>query len=327
MKRSLDMTHYSRPNESGGLPSMQEHLTGAEDDDIERMQGRSSNSFAALPVVPSAQSPNINLRRHRRINDPNQANEPASTSRGDRPSLRIPKNDHLTTISKMNARPQVKRGTTREENAETFKGGDTIPSKFATAAVTILRKVVALISLDDDGYDFTKVGGYISFVQDTIIGLFIGILIISALLCLDFFGVYHTRHSHELIRALPSVNDPETIATIEKHSDLKLMPWPEYEIKHEEILGKTLSNMKESLEKQTNEMEKYLKEIGHVKDEYDELMSHPMLELKRYCGDCKWSRDGKVSCDARVQFLQDTHETSLIMAKINVTKHPSCKKG
>jgi len=143
---------------------------------------------------------------------------------------------------------------------------------------------------------------------------------------LDFFGVYHTRHSRELIRALPSVNDPETIATIETFSDLKLMPRPEYEIKQGEILGKTLSSMKESLERQTKEMENYLKEMRHVKDEYDKLMSHPLLELKRYCGDCKWSKDGKVSCDARVQFLQDTYETSLPMAKINVMKHPSCKK-
>mmetsp|Transcript_11990 Transcript_11990/g.22264 ORF Transcript_11990/g.22264 Transcript_11990/m.22264 type:complete len:339 (-) Transcript_11990:470-1486(-) len=296
-----------------------------------------SDSFATLPG--SAHNPET-IQRRRRLNDePYQANEPTPGPTQDHRPLSIPQHNHTTVVTTRGLR-HVKRDTTREDDVEApqHKGS---PSKATNAfgaasdsasdsahhpvflAKMILRKVVTLLSSDEDNYDFTKPGeAFINLLKDVIIGAIWGVIIIVIMIFSDPGGYFRNVTFQSL------VIDPESIVSIEESSDLKFMPIAEYEIKRKEIddAADKMANIDEIIGTRHKDVEMTKKEMETIEHEYHKLMAHPLIGLNNYCGECPWSGDGKVSCDGRVNFLQEKHNTKLNTARINAMLHSSCKK-
>jgi len=193
-------------------------------------------------------------------------------------------------------------------------------------AKVIFKKVVSLL-VSSDEEDITQPGGVVTLLKDIILGVILGVLTISTLIFLDHRDVVHFQSAHNFRNAaFQLLNDPETLKNIEESSDLKFMTMNDYTTKMKEIesVSEKIKGHEEVLAKRISEGEEKAKEVEGIKEEYNKLMSHPILGLDKYCGGCSWS--GRTTCDGRVQFLQDTYNTRPIAAKINAMNHASCKK-
>mmetsp|Transcript_31438 Transcript_31438/g.58111 ORF Transcript_31438/g.58111 Transcript_31438/m.58111 type:complete len:244 (-) Transcript_31438:615-1346(-) len=234
----------------------------------------------------------------------------------------------------------AKKDTPPQEDIEAPKDKGKASNAFAVASASnsggghnpvflakvIFRKVFNLLVTSDEE-DITQPGGIITLFKDIIVGIILGVLTISTLIFLDHRDVVHFQSAHNFRNAaFQLLNDPETISNIEESSDLKFMTLTDYEYKRKEIDSVTdkIASKEEALEKRTNEAEERKKEVASIKEEYESLMTNPILGLDKFCGGCAWN--GKVTCEGRVQFLQATYNTRPIAAKINSMIHTSCIK-
>mmetsp|Transcript_1157 Transcript_1157/g.2492 ORF Transcript_1157/g.2492 Transcript_1157/m.2492 type:complete len:239 (+) Transcript_1157:278-994(+) len=194
-------------------------------------------------------------------------------------------------------------------------------------AKVVARKVFDIIMADDDDADLMTVAGIVTLLKDIILGVILGVLTISFLILLDHRNIVHFQSAHNFRNAaFQLMNDPETIASLEEDSEMKFVTLQEYESKMKEIDGvqEKIKNSQETLEKRNKEAEEKQKEIEEIKDEHKKLMENPLLGLANYNGGGRWS--GKLSCDQRVSYLQDTYNTRPLIAKIDAMKHEGCKK-
>jgi len=194
-------------------------------------------------------------------------------------------------------------------------------------AKVVARKVFDIIMTDDDEADLTTAAGIVMLLKDIILGVILGVLTISLLIFLDHRNIVHFQSAHNFRNAaFQLLNDPETIANLEESSEMKFMTLQEYESKKKEIDGvqEKIKSSQETLEKRIKEAEEKQKEIDEIKDEHKTLMENPLLGLTYYNGGGSWS--GKLSCDQRVSYLQDTYNTRPLVAKIDAMKKPGCKK-
>jgi hypothetical protein len=79
----------------------------------------------------------------------------------------------------------------------------------------------------------------------------------------------------------------------------------------------------EVLKERINECDEKQKELKSLKEEFDRLYDNPILEMDRYCPECKW---GQGTCDARVRYLMQTYNTNLNAARVSAMTNASCKK-
>lgn len=189
-------------------------------------------------------------------------------------------------------------------------------------AKVVARKVFDIIMTDDDEADLTTAAGAVTLLKDIVLGVILGVFTISLLIFLDHRNVVHFQSAHNFRNAaFQLLNDPETIANLEESSEMKFMTLQEYESKIKEIDGVQgkIESSKEVLEKRTKEAEEKQKEIDEIKDEHKKLMEDPLLGLINYNGGGRWN--GKLTCDQRVQYLQDTYNTRPLIAKIDSMKH------
>mmetsp|Transcript_31435 Transcript_31435/g.58101 ORF Transcript_31435/g.58101 Transcript_31435/m.58101 type:complete len:244 (-) Transcript_31435:444-1175(-) len=233
----------------------------------------------------------------------------------------------------------AKKDTPPQEDIEAPKDKGKASNAFAVASASnsggghnpvflakvIFRKVFNLLVTSDEE-DITQPGGIITLFKDIIVGIILGVLTISTLIFLDHRDVVHFQSAHNFRNAaFQLLNDPETISNIEESSDLKFMTLTDYEYKRKEIDSVTdkIASKEEALEKRTNEAEERKKEVASIKEEYESLMTNPILGLDKYCGGCSWA--GKTTCDGRVQFMQDTYKMSHVASKISAMEVATCK--
>lgn len=198
-------------------------------------------------------------------------------------------------------------------------------------AKVIFRKVVELLASEDEDGDeepSSIISTLVSTLRDVVMGITVGVVMISLLVFLDHRDIIHVESAHNLrAGAFQMVNNPETLATIEESSGLKLLPTDKYESMLNEI--EKLENQKPDIEKKlqakSDELEAKEKEMSAIRAEHTELWNHPLVGLNKWCGGCSWS--GKINCDGRVAFLQRTYQSSTVGAKVSAMTHPSCKSA
>mmetsp|Transcript_17013 Transcript_17013/g.27641 ORF Transcript_17013/g.27641 Transcript_17013/m.27641 type:complete len:236 (+) Transcript_17013:108-815(+) len=225
----------------------------------------------------------------------------------------------------------AKKDTPPQEDIEAPKDKGKASNAFAVASASnsggghnpvflakvIFRKVFNLLVTSDEE-DITQPGGIISLLKDVIFG------VILVALTMILWAMFQSAHNFRNA-AFQLLNDPETIANIEESSDLKFMTLTDYESKRKEIdsVADKIASNSEILEKRTTEAAEKQKEVASIKDEYESLMANPVLGLDKFCGGCAWN--DKTACDERVQFLQDTYNTSPVAAKISTMEVATCK--
>ena len=210
--------------------------------------------------------------------------------------------------------------------SNSFSGGGGSSHNPVFLAKVIFQKVVTLL-ISSDEEDLTQPGGIITLLKDIILGVILGVLTISTLIFLDHRNIVHFQSAHNFRNAaFQMLNDPETISNLEESSDMKFLTQMEYESKKKEIdsVAEKLKGHEAVLEKRIKEGDAKKGEVESIRAEYKSLMENPLLELSKYNGGGKWG--GSSTCDARVQFLQDTYNTRPIAAKISAMGHPGCKK-
>mmetsp|Transcript_23273 Transcript_23273/g.37983 ORF Transcript_23273/g.37983 Transcript_23273/m.37983 type:complete len:220 (+) Transcript_23273:58-717(+) len=216
----------------------------------------------------------------------------------------------------MSSRRQVvleREGTSLEEDIDAPK--EKVSSTEATAFAA------------SDKEDITKPFGIITLLKDIIVGIILGVILISTSIYLDYHDVIHSRGAHNVRNAtLQLLDNSETIANLEESFELKFMKMNEYESNRKEIdsVAEKLAFRNEDLEKRTAEAEGKHKEAESIRPEHESLMlmANTQFELDKYCGECMWV--GKTTCNQRVQFLKRTYSTGRANAKIDAMKLPTC---
>jgi hypothetical protein len=194
-------------------------------------------------------------------------------------------------------------------------------------AKLLARKVLhGLMSDDQDANDTS--GGVIPLFKDIIIGVTFGVVTISFMIFLDHINIIHLQSAHNFREtAFRLLNDPETISTLEESTDMKFMPFEEYDAIKTEIeeARSKLTAHESTIEARTKEAEEKRSELAPLKEEYDRLVANSNLELDKFCDGCKWN--GGSTCGARKQYLSDTYNTSPVEAIVSIMKSaPQCKK-
>mmetsp|Transcript_41674 Transcript_41674/g.71333 ORF Transcript_41674/g.71333 Transcript_41674/m.71333 type:complete len:250 (+) Transcript_41674:19-768(+) len=204
-------------------------------------------------------------------------------------------------------------------------------------AKIVCGKVVGLLTAtdayDDDGnYDLTKPSGMIIFLKEAVLGIILGMLLISAFITLDHLDIVHFEGAHRIRNAgFQLLNDPETIANLEEASEFKFMTYTDYENMQREIesAAEKISAMQADLEKQQAESEKKSQgdDVTAIKEEHERLMKlgNEVLHLDKFCGECSWK--GGTSCQGRVDFLKDKYGSHPFDAMDNAMKQPGCVKA
>lgn len=192
-------------------------------------------------------------------------------------------------------------------------------------ARVILRKVFLILATSDEE-DVNRPGGILSLLKDVIVGVIMGLILISIAILLDHRDIVPIRSARNNFAVSQLLNDAETIANVEEFSDLKLMTPAEYESKRGKIdkLAEQKAKHQEALERHLSEVESKRREIDSIRKEYDDVMSDPSLELDKFCGECVWA--GKVTCDGRVEFLKVTYNMRPIEGRIIAMQVSTCKK-
>ena len=185
----------------------------------------------------------------------------------------------------------------------------------------VLRKVVQLLGKED-----TDDGGILSFFKDIVIGLTLGVLLMSFLIFLDHRDVIHIQGAHKIREtAFDMLTNPETRTLVEEATNLKFITKEVYETNQKEI---------ESFASKTPQYESKYKgieaDVTIVKKEYESLTPNYndlflAAGLTKYCGDCIWT--GNTNCDTRVAYLKSTYKISQVVALLGVKESaPQCFK-
>ena len=185
----------------------------------------------------------------------------------------------------------------------------------------VLRRVVQLLRKED-----TDDGGILSFSQDIVIGLTLGVLFISCLIFLDHRDVIHIQSAHRIREtSYDMLTNPETRALVEEATNLKFITKEVYETNQKEI---------ESFTNKTSQYESKYKgieaKVTAAKKEYESLTPNYndlflAAGLTKYCGDCIWT--GGSNCDTRVAYLKSTYKISQVVALLGVKESaPQCFK-
>jgi len=203
-------------------------------------------------------------------------------------------------------------------------------------AKIIFRKVIShLTSDEEDGTANESFGfGIISVLRDVALGSIMGVIAISIIIFLDHRDVVHLQSAHNFrAAAFHLLNDPETLANVEKSSGLKFMKMTDYESTRKEIdrlveqkvdNDKKVKEQSEAEARQKELVEAQQKEVATMAEEYGVLMMHPLIRLDNFCGSCSWA--GKVTCDRRAAQMKEKHHMGAIAAKLSVMEGKACKK-
>jgi len=186
----------------------------------------------------------------------------------------------------------------------------------------IVGKVVTTLRGSEDG------DGAIGLSRDIVLGLIMGIFMISTFIILDHTNVIHSKSAHNFRRAgFKLLNDPETITFVEEFSDLKFLSMNKYDDMRKEInttTPKRKADLQKVIDNRIAEENENVRGKEALKKEHESLMNHPILELDKYCGGCTWA--DATTCDGRVAFLHDKYGQGLVGAKLAAMEIKTCKK-
>jgi len=210
-------------------------------------------------------------------------------------------------------------------NQDSPAKGSTSPPRGASnnpvfLAKAIFRKVFDILAATDEDE-----GGIITAAKDIFIGIMCALIVISLMIFLDHHNVIHFQSAHTFrTAAFQMLNDAETITNLEESSSLKFMTMADYESLRKEIEGarQRITSAGEVLEKRTKEVDESEKELVSIRAEHESFHGNPLLGLNKFCGACVWA--GKVSCDGRVVYMQDTYKSTLIQAQFAAMEIPTC---
>lgn len=196
------------------------------------------------------------------------------------------------------------------------------------APLILLRKIsqsaITFINKDDNASG----GTILDIFKDIFVGVVFGFITISFMIFLDHHNVIHLQSAHNFrTMAYNSLNDPETIASLEESSGLKFMTNENYNAMTAEVAQSQakIDAANKKLEDHTQELELKEKELAPIKEEYEKLMADPSIRVDQYCEECKWK--GKTSCAERVAYLMNTYHDSPVKAKIGAMNEPGCRKS
>lgn len=186
----------------------------------------------------------------------------------------------------------------------------------------VLRRVVQLLLGKDDTDD----GGILSFLQDIVIGLTLGVLLMSFLIFLDHRDVIHIQSAHKIREtAYDMLTNPDTRTLVEEATNLKFVTKSDYESNQTEI---------DSFAMKTSQYESKYKtlegDVTTAKKEYESLTPNyndlfKSAGLDQYCGDCIWT--GQTNCEARVAYLKSNYKISQVEALLGIKESaPQCFK-
>jgi hypothetical protein len=185
----------------------------------------------------------------------------------------------------------------------------------------VLRRVVQLLGKEDT-YD----GGILSFFKDIVIGLTLGVLLMSFLIFLDHRDVIHIQSAHKIREtSYDMLTNPETRALVEEATNLKFITKEVYETNQKEI--ESFTNKISQYESKYKGIEA---EVTTAKKEYESLTPNyndffKAAGLNKYCGDCIWTSGS--NCDNRVAYLKSTYKISQVGALLGVKESaPQCFK-
>ena len=186
----------------------------------------------------------------------------------------------------------------------------------------VLRRVVQLLLGKEDTDD----GGILSFFKDIVIGLTLGVLLMSFLIFLDHRDVIHIQSAHKIREtAYDMLTNPETRALVEEATNLKFITKEVYETNQKEI--ESFTNKISQYEGKYKGIEA---KVTAAKKEYESLTPNYndlflAAGLTKYCGDCIWR--GEANCDTRVAYLKSTYKISQVEALLGVKESaPHCFK-
>mmetsp|Transcript_29238 Transcript_29238/g.53594 ORF Transcript_29238/g.53594 Transcript_29238/m.53594 type:complete len:300 (+) Transcript_29238:22-921(+) len=161
-----------------------------------------------------------------------------------------------------------------------------------------------------------------------LLGVFLGIIIIIGLICLDHREAIHLKSAHHIRDVnLKLLGDSNTRAYAEEILNVKFMMTDEYESQREEIKEavETIAANHEKMKSATGMLVANGEEMPGRAKQFLALVGDPRLELDKFCGACPW--DSIATCDQRVQYLQDKKNMKLILAKASVImESPTCKQ-
>jgi hypothetical protein len=188
----------------------------------------------------------------------------------------------------------------------------------------VRRRVVQLLLGKEDTTD--NDGGILSFLQDIVIGLTLGVILMSFLIFLDHRDVIHIQSAHKIREtAYNMLTNPETRTLVEEATNLKFITKEVYETNLEEI---------DSFASKTSQYESKVKgieaDITTAKKEYESLTANYndlflAAGLDKYCALCLWS--GKTNCDTRVAYLKSNYNIKQVEALLGVKESaPQCFK-
>jgi len=193
-------------------------------------------------------------------------------------------------------------------------------------AKLVARKVILLLTSDEESDPSTPVGYILALLKDVILGLVFGVLTISFFIVLDHRNIIHFQSAHNVREAAYSaLSDPVTLASLEAEIDMKFMTVADYEAAKKEIddVETTLTQMAEKLEERGKEMEQLAKDLEALVEEKATLMKNPKLaSVDQFCGSCKW---GPTTCSARVEYLMGTYNNPKLLAMLNLMDQGKCK--
>ena len=188
----------------------------------------------------------------------------------------------------------------------------------------VRRRVIQLLLGKEDTTN--NDGGILPFLQDIVIGLTLGVLVMSFLIFLDHRDVIHIQSAHVMREtAYDMLSNPETITEVEEATNLKFISKKVYEQNVKEI---------DSFASKTSQYESKGKgieaDITTAKKEYESLAPNYndlflAAGLDKYCGDCIWS--GGTNCDTRVSYLKSVYNIKQVEALLGVKESaPQCFK-
>lgn len=127
--------------------------------------------------------------------------------------------------------------------------------------------------------------------------------------------------------ALASLGNSETLHDLEETFGLKLIPLAEYDNMSAEIKNseKEMFRLNEELKLHNDELSKKLVELLPYLVKYEKLIRNPLVELQRFCDNCKWKGEA-TTCSLRLAYLVNNHNANPLRAKMKIMdSKPSCK--
>ncbi|KAL7465376.1 hypothetical protein ACHAXS_005697 [Conticribra weissflogii] len=90
--------------------------------------------------------------------------------------------------------------------------------------------------------------------------------------------------------------------------------------------GKEIVKLHEELQRQKNELTKKLVKLLPYSDEYEKLITNPLVEIHRFCDNCIWD-DSAATCLLHLSKLVNNHNANPLRAKVEIMdSKPHCKK-